>query len=543
MACIEKDLDPDNKEISISARDITEPMPAEESLRCREEYYRALIENITDLITVVAADGTILYESTSLERIMGYSPDEVIGKNNFDFLHPDDVPSLLARFTKGIGNPSAVEPFKARIRHKNGSWRIVEGVGKNLLDDPAVGGIVFTSRDITERKRLEEQFLQSQKMETIGRLAGGVAHDLNNILTVILSYAGFVRDALPADSPIKEDIAEVLTASKRATSLIRQILAFSRRQVIRPQVINLNVLILEMDKMLRRLIGEDVRFVTIPGPDLGCVRVDPGQMEQVIANLAVNARDAMPSGGKLLIETANVTIGQEIMDRHMDALPGNHVMLAVSDTGIGMTEEVKSHLFEPFFTTKGPGKGSGLGLATVYGIVRQHKGAIWAYSEPGRGTTFKIYLPRCEDLPGALPLELSAQPSLGGTETVLVVEDEVSVRKATERTLKRLGYTILQAQCGEDALLAAEGHTGEIHLLLTDIVMPGMNGRELARRISARRPGIKVIFMSGYTDTVIKNNGTLPNGMEFLQKPFSADTLAAKVRKTLDNSRPPSRAG
>jgi len=641
--------------------EISQRKQVEEALQQRERYFNALIENSLDLITIFSPDGIILYETPSIERILGYTTEELIGKNVFGLVHPDDLPRVVDAISRGITTPGSVDRLEFRFRHKDGSWRYFEGVGKNLLDDPNIKGIIVNSRDITEhkraeevlkvseskyrtlienipqkiflkdknsvyiscnenyandlkiapdditgktdfdfyprelaekyraddkrimesgnteeleemyvqdgqkvtvytvktpvrdeesniigvlgifrditeRKRLEGMLLQSQKMETVGKLAGGIAHDLNNILTVITSYAGFVNDALQPNDPIREDIGEVLKASTRATVLIRQLLAFSRRQVIKSQVVNLNDLIPNMDNMLRRLIGEDIKLVTLPSPELGFVKVDPGQIEQVIVNLAVNARDAMPHGGTLTIETANVLLDQEYVSRHPGAVPGMHVMLAITDTGIGMSDDVKKHLFEPFFTTKDVGKGSGLGLATVYGIIKQHKGTIWVYSEKGKGATFKIYLPRIEEAAEETLKDGQLSHLPRGKETVLVVEDEMPVRSAAVRILHRLGYTVLEAGNGEEALRLVQNNTSEIHLLLADVVMPRMNGKELADQLKAVRPGLKILFMSGYTDNTIMDNGVFTESAAYLQKPFSEVTLAHKIRELLDRA-------
>jgi signal transduction histidine kinase len=387
--------------------------------------------------------------------------------------------------------------------------------------------------DISERKRLEDQLRQAQRMETVGRLAGGVAHDFNNLLTAISGYSAFALESLPPSDPVRADIEQVVKAADRAAGLTRQLLAFSRRQIIEMRVISLNDLVLDMDKMLRRLIGEDIELATIPGDDLASARADPGQLEQVLVNLVVNARDAMPGGGTLTIETANVSLDEGYARLHPGLESGDYVMLAVTDTGTGMTDEVKSHLFEPFFTTKGVGKGTGLGLSTVYGIVKQHGGYTYVYSELGKGSTFKVYLPAVEaeaeglsrrDAEGYLPK---------GSETVLVVEDEATVRGFIVRTLAELGYKPLEAINGEEALRVAREHHGPIHLLLTDVVMPQMGGKELGAQMRVERPDIRVLFASGYTDSTIVHDGILDKGLAFLQKPFTTATLARKVREVL----------
>ncbi|HLQ59905.1 MAG TPA: ATP-binding protein, partial [Gemmatimonadales bacterium] len=390
-----------------------------------------------------------------------------------------------------------------------------------------------TQRDVTEQRHLEEQFRQSQKMEAVGQLAGGIAHDFNNLLTAILGNTQLLLRDLPPGDAKRGDVEEIRKASERAASLTRQLLAYSRRQMLQPKVLDLNVVVAEMDKMLRRLIGEHIALVAALQSDLGHVRADPNQIEQVIVNLAVNARDAMPDGGKLTIETANVDLDETFAQAHLGSVPGAYAMLAVTDTGHGMDVNVRAHLFEPFFTTKEVGKGTGLGLATVYGIVKQSGGYISVYSERGRGSTFKIYLPRIAT-PSATP---AAPPRVGaarGSETVLVVEDELAVLTLSRRALEAQGYVVLAASDAAAALRVVERHGGTIHLLLTDVVMPGMSGRDLADRLTAQRPGIRVLYMSGYPGDAVVQHGTLPSGSAFLQKPFSPDGLARKVRDVLD---------
>jgi signal transduction histidine kinase len=383
-------------------------------------------------------------------------------------------------------------------------------------------------------RQSEEQLRQSQKIEAIGRLAGGIAHDFNNLLTVIKGYSDLMLMKLKEDDPLKENVKEIQKASQRAADLTRQLLAFSRRQILEFKVISLNTVLQETDKMLRRVLGEDIERVTRLAEDLGKVRTDPGQAEQMIINLAVNARDAMPSGGKLTIETANVELDDTYAHSHIGVKPGQYVMLSVSDTGCGMTPEVKEHLFEPFFTTKEKGKGTGLGLSTVYGIVKQSGGEVWCYSEPGQGTIFKIYLPRAEEemVPGPHRDEKDSFPK--GRETILLVEDELSVRGLAVRVLRESGYNLLQAADGTEALRVAQEYAGKIHLLLTDVVMPQMGGKELANRLKTLRPDIKVLFTSGYTDNAIVHHGVLDPGIDFLQKPFSPSAFAQKVREVLD---------
>lgn len=417
-------------------------------------------------------------------------------------------------------------------------WFIVRGT---RFDSLGSARVVVAHEDITELKRTEEalrqseeQLRQSQKMEAIGKLAGGVAHDFNNLLMPIMGYSDLLLSHLVPGHALRRYAEQIKKVAKRAASLTHQLLAFSRKQVLQLEVLDLNAVVADMNKMLRRLIGEDIDLITIPDPGLGRIKADPGQIEQVIMNLAVNARDAMPRGGQLTIETANVELDEIYAQRHVGVQPGPYVMLAMSDTGCGMDEETRSRVFEPFFTTKAEGQGTGLGLSTVYGIVRQSGGHIWVYSEPGRGATFKIYLPRIEEAvesskPSAAKPRLLPQ----GSETVLVVEDEQDVRALICETLENDGYRILEACDGDEALLVSGQHPGPLHLMVTDVVMPGMSGRTLADCLIALRPGMKVLYMSGYTDNAIVRHGVKP-GMVFLQKPFTADVLLRKVREILD---------
>jgi nitrogen-specific signal transduction histidine kinase/CheY-like chemotaxis protein len=399
--------------------------------------------------------------------------------------------------------------------------------------------IMCVAEDLTEERSLQEQLIQSQKLEAIGRLSGGIAHDFNNILSAIIGYAQLGLLKLSETDPLRSNFEIILKSAEKASQLIQQLLAFSRRQVMRPEVVNLNSLLENMQTMITRLIGEDIQVEINKREGLWNVKVDTVQMEQVIMNLVVNARDAMPKGGKLIIETDNVTLDSSYAQTHRDVIPGDYVMLSISDTGCGMTEEVKAHIFEPFFTTKEPGRGTGLGLATVYGIVKQSNGHIFVYSEPNKGTTFKIYLPRYkgdkekkfvesgkEAISEALPR---------GNETVLIVEDDEDVRNFTVTLLNELGYTVIEAETPSDALHICNRYHGRIHLLLTDVVLPEMDGRQLAEQMKETCPELKVIYMSGYTDNVIIKHGVVADKVTFLQKPFTSETLARTVRMVLDS--------
>ena len=391
-------------------------------------------------------------------------------------------------------------------------------------------------------RKSEDQLRQSQKVEAIGRLAGGIAHDFNNLLTIINGYTELLLARIPVEDRMSKDINEIRKAGQRAASLTRQLLAFSRKQILAPKVLDLNTIVVDMEKMLRRVIGEDVKLTIAPAPDLHRTRADPGQIEQVIMNLAVNARDAMPQGGQLTLETLNVDLDDAYAGRHIGVRPGAYVMLAVSDTGCGMDRESMAHIFEPFYTTKGPGKGTGLGLSTVYGIVKQSGGNVWAYSEPGRGTTFKVYLPRVEGEVEQAPRGRPCAVIPKGSETILLVEDQKELRDLVRQMLEMNGYSVVAASEGLEALEICKQHTGAIHLMLSDVVMPQMGGRELAQRLATLRPDMKVLYMSGYTSNAIVHHGILDPGTAFLQKPFTPDGLAHKVREVLDEGQAPVQA-
>ncbi len=492
-----------------SIRYASERGRAIEALERREEHYRSLIENSMDLISILSLDGTIRYASPSHERMLGYPLDELVGRNVVSFVHPDDK----ARVQAALVNGNNGRPVECRIRHSDGSWRILESFSRDLSHVAGVNGMVVNARDITERRRLEEQLHHSQRLEAVGRLAGGVAHDFNNLLMVITGYSHMLLDAMHPSDPARQDLEQVVKASERATDLTRQLLAFSRRQGVRASLVNLNALVQEMDRMLRRVLGEEIELTVRLAPELKAVRADPGQIEQVILNMVVNARDAMPSGGRLLIETKNSSPPCE-----------ESVIISISDTGIGMDSQVLSRVFEPFFTTKE--HGTGLGLATSYGIIKENGGDLRVDSTPAKGTTFHIELPIAEQTPEDLEVPKENQPPRG-SETILLVEDEDPVRRVVETMLKRHGYNVLASGSSKDALVAAERHRGVIHLLITDMVMPGMSGRKMAECLAAGRPEMKVLYVSGYGDATAQSDA------HFLQKPFSTEELATKIREML----------
>jgi signal transduction histidine kinase len=466
----------------------------------------------------------------------------MMGMNNRQYTDKENAKKLFQTFNKVYRTGQPDKAFDWEIIRKDGIKRYIEAsvsLIKHLSGNPiGFRGII---RDITERKKaekemteLQNQLRQSQKIEAIGQLAGGIAHDFNNALTLIKTCSQLALMDLKAGDPLRGTFEMIEKATQQSANLTRQLLAFSRRQILEMKVIDLNILLQDMDKMLHRVIGEDIELVSVLAGDLGRTRVDPGQMEQVILNLVLNSRDAMPQGGKLTIETANVELDEVYAQGHVGVRPGFYVRVAVSDTGLGMSPEVRERIFEPFFTTKEKGKGTGLGLSTVYGIVKQSGGSIWAYSEPGVGTVFKVYLPRVDE-----PLEEERERKKReelprGGETVLVAEDEEDVRSLVVQILKRQGYKVLEAVNGGEALITCEKHKGKIHLLVTDVVMPGMSGRELTERLLVLHPEMKVLYMSGYTDDTVVRYGVLVGEINFMQKPFSVDTLTKKVREVLE---------
>jgi PAS domain S-box-containing protein len=633
----------------------TERKRAVEALQRSEEYFRSLIENALDIITVVDIDGIVRYGSPSFERVLGYPQGALTGENLFKLVHPEDRDLVHEILEVGAQNPGATQSIEFRILHRKGAWRVLEAIGKRFEQESTVAGYVLNSRDITERKRseeavrqanetlravietsplaiytldldgvvrtwnssaqqmfgytqeeavgatlpvilpeevasfrnrleelaaggsqhgdeerrrckngdsidvsfwtaplrdaagavtgvvevvadnterkrLEEQFRQAQKMEAVGRLAGGVAHDFNNLLTVITGYCQMLLDRFPVGDPTRDDMLQVLKAADRATSLTRQLLAFSRKQIVQPKVVELGALVLDMQQMLKRLLGVNIELLIHIDPDLGRVRVDPGQIEQVIVNLVVNSRDAVTHpGGRVSIVLRNVDLDAENGSREA----GSYVVVEVTDNGTGMDEETRSHLFEPFFTTKEKGRGTGLGLSTSYGIVKQNHGEIEVRSDIGEGSSFSIYLPRIDEHLTSEELKSPAPAPAKGAETILLAEDEDGVRHVVTQMLREQGYTVLPANGGAEALRIAQSHSGPLELLVSDVMMPRMSGPELAERLRGLRPEMRVLFVSGYTDGEIVRGGELEPGTDFLQKPFTREQLAMKVREVL----------
>lgn len=513
-------------------RDITDRWRAEEALRASEERFRRIVETAEEGIWVSDGENKTTFANKKMADMLGYTQEEMMGVSLFDFMEEEE--RALAAHNVERRRAGISEQHEFKFRRKDGSplWAFLV-TGPVLNEAGQYAGSLTMVTDMTQRRQLEEQLRQAQKMEAVGRLAGGIAHDFNNLLTIISGYSELLLERLEADNPMRGQAEQIKKAGDRAAALTRQLLAFSRQQVLVPQVLDLNHVVANTLSMLRRLIGEDVELVAVEGPGLGRVKADPGQLEQVIMNLAVNARDAMPRGGKLTLETANAELDETYARSHFPIQPGPYVMLAVSDTGCGMEAETQAHIFEPFFTTKEKGKGTGLGLAMVYGIIKQSGGYIWCYSEVGQGTAFKIYLPRVEEveeMKGKVGVWVAPERC---TETVLVVEDEPEVRQLARRILAAQGYQVLEARHGEDALLVCEQHPGPIHLLLTDVVMPEMGGPELAERLAPFRREMKVLYMSGYTDDAIVHHGVLTSGAAYLQKPFTPEALARKVWEVL----------
>jgi PAS domain S-box-containing protein len=509
-------------------------------LRESQELFHIIGENAADLIAVVDTKGNRLYNSPSYEKILGYSLEELKNSSGLDQIHPDDREKVAAasEAAKRTGVGSRLE---YRIRHKNGAWRILESTASAVHNaNGETEKLVIVNRDITERKQAEEelkerehQLRQAQKMEAVGRLSGGIAHDFNNLLSVIIGYADELDDTRGDSDKLRKHAEQIKKAGVRAAALTRQLLAFSRQQVLQPRVLDLNGVVADLAKMLRRLIGADIELTLALDPATGRVKADQSQIDQVIVNLVVNARDAMPEGGKLTIETTNAELSEKQAARMPYVQPGSYVQLTVTDTGTGMDADTIAHIFEPFFTTKEKGKGTGLGLATVYGIIKQSGGYIWVLGEPGKGTSFKIFLPQVADAATALNTKIQSAPAGVALSTVLLVEDEDSLRELVSELLGRNGYRVLSASNGAQALETANNFQGFIHLLLTDVVLPGIAGPILAKQLAASQPGMRILFMSGYSEFNSSGRGGLPPGARLLQKPFSKETLLRDVAETL----------
>jgi PAS domain S-box-containing protein len=517
-----------------SLRHAIERAKIREKLRESEELFQLITENAGDLIAVVDPHGKRIYNSPSYQTLLGYTPEELKGTSPFEQIHPDDH-QLVEAALEQARRDGTCGRIVYRMRHKDGSWRYLESTRTVIRNE---GGeavkIVSINRDITERRLLEEQFMQSQKMEAVGRLSGGIAHDFNNLLGVIIGYAEFLQEQLPPGHPLRGSADEISKAGKRAASLTRQLLAFSRQQVLDPKVLDLNAIVSDIDQLLRRVIGEDIQLDVHLDAHLGRVKADHSQIEQVLVNLAVNARDAMPNGGKLLIQTRNVQMDASLLQNRYPNLPGPYICLIVADTGVGMDPATKARAFEPFFTTKEKGKGTGLGLSTVYGIVKQSGGHIHIESSPGEGTTFRIYLPQTQETPDVKTPEREFTALRAGEETILIAEDEASLRTLSCGILRSCGYNVLEAQDGDEALEISRHYEGSIDLLLTDIVMPGLGGKALALELAKERPQMAVVYMSGYTGDTYKEHWPVESA-SFLMKPFTRFELCQKIAEALEH--------
>jgi two-component system, cell cycle sensor histidine kinase and response regulator CckA len=506
---------------------------AEDTLR---KLWRA-VEQSADLVMITDREGIIEYVNPAFETLTGYSPGELTGQTPRILKSSQQSSQLYNELWQTI---LAGNVFRCTMvnRKKNGDLFVAEKTITPLRDgEGKITHFISNDRDITDRRRMEDQLQQAQKMDAIGRLAGGVAHDFNNLLMVISSYAELMLDSLTPQHPLRHNVDEIQKASRRAADLTRQLLAFGRKQMQTLQVLDLNLLISDFNKMLPRLIGEDIELVFVPGTKLGRIKADPVQIEQVLMNLVANARDAMPKGGKLVIETASVQLDDPYVQEHSIVPPGDYVLLTISDSGTGIAPEHMSHIFEPFYTTKEEGKGTGLGLATVYGIVKQNGGFIWVYSERGMGTTFKVYFPRVRQAKLALPPATVAEGCPRGCETLLLAEDEAAVQQSTREFLSMNGYIVLEAKNGTEALALAKSYKGRIDLLIADVVMPQMGGAKLAAELGADRPQMRVLFVSGYAETTFQRHGAIDVTARFLQKPFSLKILARKIREVLDEGK------
>lgn len=534
-----KQLEAKTEQVEQAARNAAEQQRINDVLRQSQEHFRGAFDHAAVGMALVGIDGRWLRVNQSFCSLVGYSEDELLKLDLQSITHPDDIGDCLSEMARLVERNVVTITAEKRYVHKRGHeiWAIISAsLVTDLVGQPQ--HFIMQAQDISERKLLEEQFLQSQKLESVGRLAGGIAHDFNNMLTAINGYSALVLRRLPADDPTRQFVAEIKKAGERSALLTNQLLAFSRKQVLHMEVIRINDVIKDTGNLLQRLIGEDVELVSVLDPGVGNINFDRGQLSQIIMNLAVNARDAMPDGGKLTIETSSVFIDADYVNQHVVVPPGPYVLLAVSDTGTGITEEQLVHIFEPFYTTKDIGKGTGLGLATVYGIVNQSGGSIFAFSEVGNGTTFKIFLPRVSDEFGDTePKEDIPVKFAFGNETILLVEDEEIVRGLTRQILESCGFSVIEAGDGLEALELFEKKKVRVDLLLTDVMMPNMGGRELAQKLLRKMPGLPVLFVSGYSESRATDSSVPHANVNFAQKPFSADDLSRKVRDLLDRAK------
>ena len=520
--------------------DVTDRKLAEEHLRASEERFRLLADNIKEAFLIVELPtGRALFLSRTWEDLWGIPVDEAYANPQvwFDGIDVDDRAAVAASFRALQQGEPAVDVFRVRRPDQSICW-VRARTFPVRAPNGRVSRVVGLIEDITAVRETEQQLRQAQKMEAIGQLAGGIAHDFNNLLVVMGGYSELIAMDLASNHPAQQDLDQIKAAVDSAASLTRQLLAFSRKQILQPQILDVNRVLRRVEILLRRVIAENITLEMNLKAPLPRVNADPTQIEQVIINLAVNARDAMPTGGRLTIETAEIELDETYVKSHRGAAVGRHVMIAVTDTGVGIDEATQRRLFDPFFTTKPPGRGTGLGLATVYGVVKQSHGSVWVYSELGRGSTFKVFLPAMTKTTEALDDSQAPNRPSTGTETVLVVEDQEEVRSVIAATLRRQGYSVLLASDADDAIAASRSHSGPIHLLLSDVVLPGLSGRDLGRRLLAEHPAVRVLYMSGYTDDAIVHHGVLEPGLAFIQKPFTGDALLQKIRGVLDGPRP-----
>lgn len=507
----------------------------ERALRQSEERFQELFENAKDIIFTLDLEGNLNSLNQSAVNVMGWSKDEALKLNIKNLVAPEHL-NLCGQMMQRILNEEPLQQFEITLIRKDGKKVLLETSARLIQSDGRKTGVQGIARDVTERRHLETMVRQSQKLDAIGRLSGGLAHDFNNLLCVISGHTELLSERLEPQHQGAKNLIQIKKAVDSASALVRQLLAFSRKQVISPQILELNTIVVEIEKLLGRLIGEHIEFSYSLHPALNRVRVDPIQVEQIIVNLVLNARDAMPQGGKISIETGNVDIGEGFSSKGAHVPPGKYVVLVISDNGSGMDEHTQNRIFEPFYTTKELGKGTGLGLATVYGIVKQSGGTIWVYSEPGQGTTFKIYFPRFEASPSDYSSRNLRSENYNGNETILLVENAEPLRALAKEFLKSNGYAVLDAENGHEAIRIAKAFGGPIHLLLTDVIMPQMGGKHLAEQLASFRPATKVLYMSGYSDDGIARTGILVTEKVFLEKPFTRDTLLRKVRRLLDHA-------